>query len=475
MPGRPRINGQGRKVKKYARDSATFSKRKAVTDFYRECGSMKETLDHFYSNLTPKSRKSKARSIQRWSKDLPRIERMCASAKGDQCRERQLGEGATLSKETEESIVVWVNLLRKDGVPVSSRMLSSHALNVAADQGLHPPAFTASSQWIKGFLGRHKFAMRARTRQGQTTPAHAQEVLKLFSETLRLLIVESKATKVFNADQTGVFYEYLPRTTVDAKGAKTVWVKCGGKSKERLTAMLLADSDGTKYDPFVVFKTEPSKKKNRHQENKEERNGFGKRLWREMKALQDTTGMQVYGNSTAWWNEDLSLRFLKYHFGDRNQDDHAVILLWDDFTGHWTRKVTDYASLLNVILLKVPPKFTYVCQPADISWNKPLKDKLRHSWLTYVREQVREVQGRQNIKPPSRRDVINWLKEAWQGLSESTIKGGFRQIHVPEDTRPWDRCDLSEDTDSLVQSLQSLRLLDEDVGEIGSDDDLVNE
>ncbi|ETI40318.1 hypothetical protein F443_14257 [Phytophthora nicotianae P1569] len=41
--------------------------------------------------------------------------------------------------------------------------------------------------------------------------------------------------KVYNADQSGVCLEYLPKHTISEKGAKTVWVRCGGKDKERLT------------------------------------------------------------------------------------------------------------------------------------------------------------------------------------------------------------------------------------------------
>ncbi|RHZ39136.1 hypothetical protein DYB26_014994, partial [Aphanomyces astaci] len=64
---------------------------------------------------------------------------------------------------------------------------------------------------------------------------------------------------VYNADQTGVNYEYLPTKTLNTAGDNTVWVKCGGKTKERATAMLLADSNGTKLPLFLVLRTAKSK------------------------------------------------------------------------------------------------------------------------------------------------------------------------------------------------------------------------
>ncbi|KAG6943114.1 hypothetical protein JG688_00017771 [Phytophthora aleatoria] len=46
------------------------------------------------------------------------------------------------------------------------------------------------------------------------------------------------------------------------RGEKIVWVRCSGASKERVTTMLLGDSGGNKYTPFVVMKAKPSKIKN---------------------------------------------------------------------------------------------------------------------------------------------------------------------------------------------------------------------
>jgi hypothetical protein len=57
-----------------------------------------------------------------------------------------------------------------------------------------------------------------------------------------------------NADQTGVQFEMQPKKTISARGVQVVWVRCGSKEKQRVTAMLLADSDGNKYPVFLVFK-----------------------------------------------------------------------------------------------------------------------------------------------------------------------------------------------------------------------------
>jgi hypothetical protein len=64
--------------------------------------------------------------------------------------------------------------------------------------------------------------------------------------------------------------------------------------------------------------------------------GFGVRLWRKIEPLQASGDLQLYGNPTAWWNATLSVAFLNHHFGQRTASDPKVLLLWDNFSGHWT-------------------------------------------------------------------------------------------------------------------------------------------
>ncbi|RAW20444.1 hypothetical protein PC110_g23114, partial [Phytophthora cactorum] len=143
--------------------------------------------------------------------------------------------------------------------------------------------------------------------------------------------------KVYNADQNGICFEYLPKQTVAKCGAKTVWVRCCGKDKERFTGMFLADSTGKQYEPFCVMKENPSKIPEKVVYNTIAQNGFGDTVWREIKATQSDLGLQIYANISAWWNTELSVAFLDYHFASRD-DDAPVLLLWDDFSAHWTEE-----------------------------------------------------------------------------------------------------------------------------------------
>ena len=60
--------------------------------------------------------------------------------------------------------------------------------------------------------------MRTRTRQGQTTPSEADETVRAFATKASELMVTHGIEKIYNEDQTGVFFEYVPKMTVNEKG-----------------------------------------------------------------------------------------------------------------------------------------------------------------------------------------------------------------------------------------------------------------
>ncbi|EGZ10634.1 hypothetical protein PHYSODRAFT_417193, partial [Phytophthora sojae] len=64
------------------------------------------------------------------------------------------GEGTILSESVELEIVAWINSLRQERVPVSPRMLTFQAQQIAVEAGV--ASFRASDKWIKSFRGRHR-------------------------------------------------------------------------------------------------------------------------------------------------------------------------------------------------------------------------------------------------------------------------------------------------------------------------------
>jgi hypothetical protein len=131
----------------------------------------------------------------------------------------------------------------------------------------------------------------------------------------------------------------------------------------------------------------------------------------------------------GWWNGELSISFLRYHFGSRPSQEEPILLLWDDFSGHWTEGVQCYAKAINVVLLKVPAHATPVSQPADVAWNFPLKSRLRQHWHCDMQAQIaapREPGVLFKLVRPKRGLICEWICDAWEDIPSITISNGFR-------------------------------------------------
>nr|CCA22154.1 AlNc14C145G7378 [Albugo laibachii Nc14] len=151
-------------------------------------------------------------------------------------------------------------------------------------------------------------------------------------------------------------------------------------------------------------------------------------------------------------------------FSSRPDMSVPVLLLLDDFSGHWTQPVRDYATATNDIMLKVPPGYTSVFQPADVCWMKPFKDQIHAQWIGFLREQIEEwrVGEPVKMKVPERENVADWIHTAWDHLSIETIRGGYPITHTAVG-------DENESAFFVVGELARLSLLDTTLGEIDSD------
>lgn len=256
--GRPRNKGSGCNPQRFARVPVSYAFKKQVIEFYNEPNSLSDTVAKFYPSLPLEKKRSKKQQILKWVRQKDVILVKCRTGRSQQRNARELGAGTVLTSQEEEELVRWINVLRSDGMPISAQMLRLQALQVLKRREGDCPTFTASWTWRRSFMARNKLTLRARTRQGQVTPADITQIANAFAIEVRKRMVELNVTRVYNADQTGVFFEYLPKETVWKKGPWTVWVKCSGKDKERVTAMSLADSEVTKHEPWLVFKTKPA-------------------------------------------------------------------------------------------------------------------------------------------------------------------------------------------------------------------------
>ncbi|GMF27021.1 unnamed protein product [Phytophthora lilii] len=202
------VKGKSRKPTKYKNTAETFEFKAAVLTLY-DTGTMSSVVASFWPGIAQRSNAymTKKRVILRWKQHRSRIDALAAStktAKMKRCRE--LGSAKTLPDDAEIDIFEWLVALRRNGIPVSATMLQQEALDIAAMYDIPSTAFAASSTWMAFYLSRYTLSLRARTRQGQTSPADSEDFAQNFAATVRRRIVEEGIETVYNADQTAVFF-----------------------------------------------------------------------------------------------------------------------------------------------------------------------------------------------------------------------------------------------------------------------------
>ncbi|RHY26397.1 hypothetical protein DYB25_012601 [Aphanomyces astaci] len=358
---------------------------------------MSAFLDSYCVNYSTTQRETTRNKVYGWIKRKGHIEQHATLARtAHQKCARKRGTGTTLPLDAEEQLARWVLGMRKDGIPVTYAMLRMMALETAIDVGLSEDEFKAGWHWIHGFKKRHGLTFRAKTRIGQDSNEDGAAMLADFSERVLLSVMANDVETIYNADQTAVNDEYLPTKTLNPTKENTVWVKCAGRTKERATAMLLGDTDGNKHPLFLVLKTTKSKKK--------------KSFKRTLPCAMGSDGLR-----SSLYKASLVTK--------------KIMLLWDDFSAQFTEEVVAYAESINVVLERIPPRFTWVCQPADVAWIRPLKSALRENWLVEIRRQVRNSRfANVNLKlrGPSRSTMVSWITVAWTDLPSTVILNGFR-------------------------------------------------
>jgi len=323
----------------------------------------------FFPNLDQLQWESTWKMVYKWRSKRATTEQLATRTL--KCRPRVLGHGTVLRRATELKLVAWALDLRRDGLPVSASMLAQKAREFAEEVDKVPVgSFVASRPWQTGVLWRHRLSMRARTRQGQHSNGDGVAAVRAFRQQVQD-VIHSKSikhlyglplldcvnvlytavncymvlndcfqlgiTRVMNADQAAVQFEYLPAKALDVTGTHNVWIRSAGKAKDRLTAMLLGDSQGLKYPIFLVLKTD-AKTASTAKQVDEEHHGFGATYWdRTVLPMQDGAGCEIYGNKKGWWNEGLTMAFLEHHFARRpNLEDDNMLLLLDDLRAHFT-------------------------------------------------------------------------------------------------------------------------------------------
>nr|XP_027796435.1 tigger transposable element-derived protein 7 [Marmota flaviventris]XP_027796436.1 tigger transposable element-derived protein 7 [Marmota flaviventris]XP_027796437.1 tigger transposable element-derived protein 7 [Marmota flaviventris] len=153
---------------------------------------------------------------------------------------RKRTTGAKYS-DVDDAVYMWYQQKRSAGVPVRGVELQAAAERFA--QCFGRTDFKASTGWLFRFRNRH--AIGNRKVCGEQIVSSASENVEPFRQKLSLIIKEEKLhlAQVYSGDETDLFWKSMPENTQASR--KDICLPGRKINKERLSALLCANADGT--------------------------------------------------------------------------------------------------------------------------------------------------------------------------------------------------------------------------------------
>ena len=241
--------------------------------------------------------------IREWQKNKNKIASLMSMKRG-QLRKRQDGAGVKpLSENLEESIMDWIIFRRLKSLRVSRKLVMKKALltyqEIAASEG------RAESVKFKASRGRPKKVMRRNNLSLRRKPSLAQK-----DPISSLLRVQEKQkyelAQIIAIDETPIWSNMVPATTIDATGKKTITMKPTGHEKSSVFVCLAAKAYGTKLKAMIVFKG----------------------AVRECKVLcqKSRTQAVIVSSPNGWMNTELTLQWVKNIVGTFSFKQRLLVL-----------------------------------------------------------------------------------------------------------------------------------------------------
>ncbi|XP_012599168.1 tigger transposable element-derived protein 7 [Microcebus murinus] len=154
--------------------------------------------------------------------------------------------------DVDDAVYMWYQQKRSAGVPVRGVELQAAAERFA--QCFGRTDFKASTGWLFRFRNRH--AIGNRKVCGEQVLSSASENVEPFRQKLSMIIKEEKLrlAQLYSGDETDLFWKSMPENTQASR--KDICLPGKKINKERLSALLCANADGThKLKSIIIGKS----------------------------------------------------------------------------------------------------------------------------------------------------------------------------------------------------------------------------
>ena len=127
---------------------------------------------------------------------------------------------------------------------------------------------------------------------------------------------------------------------------------------------------------------------------------------------------------------ELMEKYTDYIKNNLRINDISTMMVYDSFRGHLKESVKTKFRDNGIDLAVIPGGLTSVCQPLDVTINKPFKDNLRKEWHIWMAGGGAGVTAAGNLRRAKLSDVCVWVKNAWEGIPNEMIIESFKTCQI---------------------------------------------
>jgi len=332
-------------------------------------------------------------NLSRWTLqgmgEIYRLEKILRSKK----RAAHTGPSGQL-KAIEDELLRYIFKQREQRVEIKVFTVALRASFLSPE--FREKSFTARCSCVKRFMRAHSFAYRMGPYTSQRSPAEVEGEASDFMRFMCVIVSGANCDRRFilNMDQTPVFFSMSSKKTYEVIGKKTIHIRTLTNDMKRVTVTVTIAADGTVLPSTLVFKGKPG--------GRIEKNEF----------KTHPNGHFYKCQENAWMDEEMMIAWVKDVLAPyvAMAPDHVVpILILDMYQCYMMSSVVQMIQELGVEVQHIPGECTSLCQPVDVGFNKPFKDRMRRQWINWM---TNEGVVHDTTSLPSRLDVAKWVHAA---------------------------------------------------------------
>jgi len=261
-------------------------------------------------------------------------------------------------------------------------------------------SFTACCSCVKCFMHAHSFSYRMGTHMSQQPPAEVES--KAFDFMRFMCVIVSGGNRdrhfILNMDQTPVYFSMSSKRTLEVIREKTIHIRTSTNTNDtkRVTVAVTIVADGTLLPSTLVFEGKPD----------------GRIAKKEFSTYPKTHFYKC--QEAAWMDEEVMIAWVNKVLAPYIAAalDHVVpiLVILNMYRCHMMPSVVQMIQELGMEEVQhIPGGCTSLCQPVDVGFNKPFKDRMRRQWMKWM---INKGVVHGTTSPPAKLDAAKWVHNA---------------------------------------------------------------